>query len=267
MSHVTSLGEAPMLRRLASEPVLAFVLQRALVLEVAHPSIASGVDDHSAFRSLPLRRAWATLDTGARMVWGDEAVARSAAMQVHRFHDHVNGDGYSAHDKDLQLWVWATLVEAITYAHGRWIRPLSDEELDAFYDDMVGFAAFFGIPAELVPADRHAFEKYFESVLDGDTLAPTPTSSMLVRQVLWFRHRTVPGPLVRPMRVLAMGTLDPRVRDRFGLRLTGADRTLFRVLDGLLRRTYRYRPAGVVQRMPHLYVSLRAATDRRVRAA
>lgn len=260
------------IRRLSSEPVVGLVLQRALVLEVAHTKIGAGVEDHSSFRRVPYRRLWATLDAALRLVWGDDEVARGAARQVYRFHDHVNGplpepsaswpDGgrYTAHDATLLLWVWATLIDTALTAITRWLGPVPDEDADAYYADMCTFARFFGIPADLIPPDRAAFAAYVEDVVTGDALVPTPTSKGMVDDVLWVPNGRVPDFAVRPLRVLSIGTLDPRIRERFELSLSPRDQRLFDRLDRFLRRWYRYRPAWLLRRLPEIYVALRKPT-------
>ncbi|MEY2571159.1 MAG: hypothetical protein QOE63_1509, partial [Acidimicrobiaceae bacterium] len=183
----TGFARDSMIRQVTAELCVAMVLQRALTLEVGHCKVGAGVQEHSLFRQQPLRRLWSTLDTGLRLVWGSPTVARAAAEQVYALHDHINGelpepsaawphgDAYTAHDASLLAWVWATLVETSFVAYERWLRPLSDAEADAYYADMCTFASFFGIPRALVPADRAAFDAYYESVLAGDALEPTPT--------------------------------------------------------------------------------------------
>jgi uncharacterized protein (DUF2236 family) len=271
-SASTGFHRQSAIRRLSSEPILGLLLPRTLVMEVAHVKIGAGVTHHSLFRARPFARAWSTADVGLRLVWGSPTVARAAANQVYRFHDHVNGDlpepnpawpegsSYTAHDASLLLWVWATLLDATQVAQARWIGPLDDAEADALYLDFVTFAGFFGIPAAIIPADRAAFDRYFEGVIDGDELMPTATSSAMVREVLWFRHWNVPAAAVRPARVMAIGTLDPRIRQRFGLELSTRDQRLFDRIDRALVRWYRYRPARLLQRLPPLYVSLRRPT-------
>jgi uncharacterized protein (DUF2236 family) len=268
----TGFARDSMIRRVSAEVCIGLILQRALVLEVAHAKVGAGVQHHSLFRGKPVRRLWSTMDVALRLLWGDTKVARDAANQVYRFHDHVNGElpepgaawphgaDYTAHDASLLLWVWATLVETSITAYERWLRPLSDAEADAYYADMCTFATFFGIAADLVPPDRESFDRYYKSVLDGDELMPTPTSRAVVRDVLWFRHWNVPAFAVRRLRVLSIGTLDPRIRDRFGLELSARDQRLFDRLDSVLTRYYRHRPAWLLQRLPEVYVALRRPT-------
>ncbi|HEX3840844.1 MAG TPA: oxygenase MpaB family protein [Acidimicrobiales bacterium] len=260
------------IRRVSSEPILGLLLQRALVMEVAHAKVGAGVSHHSLFQSRPLTRAWSTADVGLRLVWGNPDTARAAANQVYRFHDHVNGElpesnpawpqgsAYTAHDSSLLLWVWATLVDLMEVAQDRWIGPLDGDEAEALYRDHCTFAEFFGIPPEIIPADRVQFARYFETKIAGNELMPTPSSTAMVNEVLWYRNWNVPATAVRPMRVMAIGTMDRRIRERFGLELSVADQRLFDRSDRFLARWYRYRPASLFQLLPPLYVALRRPT-------
>jgi uncharacterized protein (DUF2236 family) len=246
------------------------LLLRALTMEVAHAKVGAAVSEHSSFERYPLRRAWTTTDAALRLVWGSPEVARGAAAQINRYHDRIYGElqhpaaawpagtPYTAHDASLLLWVWATLVDTAEVAHARWLQPLEGEQADGYYTDMCTFACSVGIPRTFIPPDRRAFAAYVDSMVGGEDLKPTPTSADMVKRVLWFRHRHLPGWAVRPARVLAIATLDPRLVAHFGLELSAADRVLFDIVDGQLRRWYRYRPAPLVQLMPALYVAARA---------
>lgn len=253
-------GPDSLLRRVAAEPVLALLLPRALVMEVAHPSVGAGVDDHSGFRRQPVRRAWSTGDAAMRLVFGrpDEAVA--AATHVSALHDHINGrvagtgDTYTAHDASLLLWVWATIVDTFRVGYERWVAPLDAGDAERFYADEVAFARFFGIPPSLVPPDLGAFEAYLDSVLDlpvlegpapsGAALGGTDQARAVAHDVLWPPGRTVPDRLWRPARVLSTLTLDERLRQRLGLELDAADLALARRWDRALGSWYRRLPAA-----------------------
>jgi uncharacterized protein (DUF2236 family) len=247
------------------------MIQRALVMDVAHPQVAAGVEDHSQFRSRPWRRAWITVDAALRLVFGPTETARAAARQIYATHDHINGTlaeeagplgpetAYSAHDAALLTWVWATLVDSAEVAYSRWVGPLSESDGEAYYADMVAFARFVGIPAELLPVDRPAFAAYLEAMLAGDLLGAGDQGRRLARDILWFEHRSVPSPIVRLGRVLAVITLDPRLRDRLGLRLDPDDERFGNHLDEFLRRHYRHLPRARAG-LPRLYVLLRRPT-------
>jgi uncharacterized protein (DUF2236 family) len=120
----------------------------------------------------------------------------------------------------------------------------------------VAFARFFGIPDELLPPDRDAFARYLDAMLSSESLATGHQSRSLARQVLWYSHRTVPSPLVRVERALALATLDVRILDRLGIGVDDTDRVLGRRLDGWLTSYYRRfpRPPAV---LPALYILMR----------
>jgi uncharacterized protein (DUF2236 family) len=282
----TPLGHDSVLRRVVAEPVTALMIQRALVMDVAHPKVAAGVEDHSQFRSRPWRRALITIDAGLRLVFGPTPVARAAARQIYATHDHINGtlsfgdgapgdgapgdgapgDGtpssdssYTAHDASLLTWVWATLVDSAEVAYTRWVGPFSASEAEAYYADMVAFALFVGIPAALLPPDRPAFAAYLDGVLDSGLLGIGEQGRTLVRHILWFEHRSVPSPIVRIGRVLAVRTLDPRLRHALGLELDAADERFGNRLDQMMRSYYPRLPRARAG-LPIFYVELRRPT-------
>src|SRR3712207_4179221 len=102
--------------RVNREAVLLAGGGRALLLQVAHPSVAAGVVQHSDYDTDPYGRLYRTLDLVTRITFGSTSTAEKAAARLRGAHDEVKGerpDGerYFAHDPNLLLWVWATLVE------------------------------------------------------------------------------------------------------------------------------------------------------------
>jgi uncharacterized protein (DUF2236 family) len=280
-------GRHSVVRAVVAEPVTALLVQRALVMDVAHPSVATAVAHHSHFRSRPLTRAWVTVDAALRLVFGDEHTARGAARQIYGVHDHISGtfpgnvddgdagsgaftDGshdadvdaahdaaaYTAHDASLLAWVWATLVDTTETAYTRWVRPFEAAEATAFYAEMRSFARFLGIPDALLPPDRFAFSRYLEDMVSGGLPAATEESRSVARQVLWFDHWIVPSPLVRVERVLALSTLDPRILDRLDIAPDAGDAALGHRIDSWLRSYYRRLPRAP-RITPGLYVLVR----------
>jgi len=257
-------GPRAMVRRVAGEPVAALLVQRALVMEVAHPKVAAAVSDHSSFRSQPLRRAWATADAAARLVFGDDRAAVATVARIRRTHDRVHGemiegDAYTAHDPELLCWVWATLVDTAELAFTRWVRPFGDGEADAFYREMRDLARFVGVPDAMLPATNAEHRAYVERMLNGPVLGSTPATKTLARQVLWFRHVLVPPAVVRLERSLALATLDPRLLERLDLRASTLDTLVGRSWDAALRASYRYLPAPRLTPLP-VYLRMRALT-------
>ena len=267
----TPFGRHSVVRTVVAKPVTALLVQRALVMEVAHPAVAAGVEHHSRFRARPLSRAWVTADAAVRLVFGGDDVARGAARQIYRVHDRIHGDipgdtdhgppgavpaGYSAHDAALLTWVWATLVDTAETAFTRWVRPFGPLEAEAFYDEMRSFARFLGIPDPMLPAGRGEFGRYLEDVIGGGALGSSEVSRRVARQVLWYRHWSVPAPVVRLERVLALATVDPRLLDALDLRPSASDAALGSRIDAALIRHYRRVP-HLPAVLPALYLALR----------
>src|SRR5262245_64612965 len=98
---------------------------RALLLQIAHPSVAAGVAEHSDFRADPWRRLDGTLRSYLRIVYGSTAVARAEIRRLNELHKSVRGAGYRARDPDLSMWVHATLVDSTMAAYDAWLEPLS----------------------------------------------------------------------------------------------------------------------------------------------
>ena len=260
-------GPHSVVRAVAAEPVTALLVQRALVLEVAHPAVAAGVSHHSTFQRRPLSRAAVTADAALRLVFGDDATARAAVRQIYRVHDGINGplhgapeahDTYTAHDASLLAWVWATLVDTAQTAYTCWVRPFSATEADAFYNEMRSFGRFFGIPDHLLPQDRTALARYLEDTFAQESFGSSVASRALARDVLWFRHWSVPAPVVRYHRAVALATLDRRVLERLEISPSRADEEAARRIDRVLAHYRRLPRAPRV--VPSLYVRLRAPT-------
>src|SRR4030081_2124382 len=98
-------------RRVNRENILLLGGGRALLMQIAHPKVAAGVDEHSDFRSHPIRRLRRTIRMTMAIVFGDRETALTAARAVNQVHAKVRGTGYRALDPDLLLWVHATLAD------------------------------------------------------------------------------------------------------------------------------------------------------------
>ena len=65
---------------------------RAALLQLAHPWVAHGIDQHSATRSDPVGRFRRTFESVYAMLFGDLEHACRAARRVHAVHARVVGE-------------------------------------------------------------------------------------------------------------------------------------------------------------------------------
>ena len=126
-------SEQSITRRINRENVLLLGGGRALLMQLAHPSVAAGVDDHSDFRTHPVRRLRRTIRMTMAIVFGDRDTAMAAARAVNRVHAHVRGDDYQALDPGLLLWVHATLVDSALVTYSTFVQPLTDRERQLYH--------------------------------------------------------------------------------------------------------------------------------------
>ena len=64
---------------------------RALLLQIAHPLVAEGVDQHSDFRADPWARLAGTLRSYLRIVYGTTTTARAEIRRLNGLHRTIGG--------------------------------------------------------------------------------------------------------------------------------------------------------------------------------
>ena len=121
--------EGSITRRVNRENVLILGGGRALLMQLAHPMVAAGVDEHSDFRQRPMYRLRRTIRLTMAIVFGDRETALAAARAVNQTHGRVRGERYRALDPDLLLWVHATLVDSALATYETFVKPLPAREL------------------------------------------------------------------------------------------------------------------------------------------
>ena len=214
-----------MLWKVNREVLLILTGARAVLLEVAHPLIAAGVAQHSDYRRRPLKRLFRTVRAMQLLSFGTLEEAKQAAKRVHLAHRPVQGalesgvgplpEGtpYDARDPQLGLWVFATVIDSILIGYDLLIRPLSDAEKAAYYEDSKRMAHLLGVPPKTMPPAFEDFQAYVDRMIHSEVL----TVGDLGRDVAsgLFAHPLV-GPLARIGAFCGIGTLPEHLRASFG---------------------------------------------------
>lgn len=227
---------------------------RALLLQLAHPGVAAGVDEHSDFRRHPVGRLWRTLDRSLRLGFGD---TREAARLINRAHHQVRGPDYRAGDPRLLLWVHATLLDSALEAYQRFLRPLSAAECEGFYREAKEIGPLLGLPKSTYPNTYGDFVAYCTDMLSGSELRVDDRARALAAAVL-RPLPLVPGVVWKPFEIVTAGLLPAPLRDAYGLPWRQREQRAFRVLEAAIRAA-RHLPAPL-RVMP---VARRAARRRR----
>ena len=228
---------------------------RALLLQVAHPSVAAAVAAHSRYDAEPWGRLLRTLRVVTLITFGDTATSAAAASALRKVHDFIagtrsDGTAYRATQPDLLLWVWATLLQSSLLVYTRYVGDLTPAEIEAFYVEQQRFAVACGVPEGHWPAGYEAFADYFDSTVDGG-LVVTPEARRIARDVL---DPPVPAPLALPTRptfellkLTTVGLLPPSLRAAYRLDWGPLREQAFRLSGTALRRLVVTLPPGLRQ--------------------
>lgn len=208
---------------------------RALLLQIAHPAVAAGVDEHSDFRADPWARLLGTIRSYLIIVYGTSRATRAEIRRLNVLHRDIRGPGYSARDPELSLWVHATLIDSTIVSNDAWLEPMSRARRAAFYAEMRPIGRAFGVPETLLPAGIDAFEAYFAAMLElGGPVQVSPVARRLARVILepplaplaaWIPGGAAVQPWLARIPVAAyawtlwpaVGLLPRRVREAYGL--------------------------------------------------
>jgi uncharacterized protein (DUF2236 family) len=221
------------IRRVGNSPVTPFLGGgTAVLLQLAHPLVAAGVAEHSAYEADLWRRLLRTLRALYLITFGTKDEADRAGAIVQTVHARVRGTTraalgnyppgtpYTADDPSLMLWVHATLVYASLSSYQRFERRLSPHEQKSYYYDMATVARIFGTPPEVIPPTLDEFHEYFDAQLDGPEITVTEPARAIAELILR-------APLPAPMRLLGpahrlatAAQLPPRLRHEYGLSWT-----------------------------------------------
>lgn len=222
----------------------------ALVLQVADPTVAAGVRDHSDYARDPWGRLLRTLDYVYVMTYGGPEAATATGRRLREMHKRIKGvapDGrrYGALEREPFAWVHATLFEAIVLGHQHFGRPLRTDQVERLWAEWLDLARLIGIGEDDLPSDLAGYRAYFDRVVEerlehsdvvDDVLAvmtrPKAPALPVLGGRLWKLARV---PLSRPLAVATTGLLPPVLRERFGLRWTRAQALELRTLGALSR--------------------------------
>src|SRR5260370_5639696 len=220
-------------RRVNRENVLLLGGARALLMQLAHPKVAAGVDEHSDFRQRPLYRLRRTVRLTMAIVFGDRETAMTAARNVNRVHARVKGRDYHALDPDLLLWVHATLVDSALVTYETFVRRLGAAQRQEFYEQMNTAAELLGVPRSKFPPAFADFREYVDEMIATE-LQVGQTALELSRLVVRPRVLRLPGAAFVPLELVTTGLLPAALREQYRLPWGRGHQQVFRLLTRAL---------------------------------
>jgi len=206
--------------RVFKNPIALFVGgTAAVILELADPSVCAAIWEYSSFRKNPLGRLQRTGLAAMITVYGARSIAEPMIARIVRIHAAIQGKtpsgaSYSANDPRLLTWVHATAAFGFGEAYNRYVRPLSEGEVNRLYVEGTRASRLYG--AIDPPSSVDEMRALFEAA--GAQLARSP----VIFEFLQIMRETIalPRPLhwMQPMLVRAAVELIPAwIRARLGL--------------------------------------------------
>lgn len=147
----------------------------AVILEFAHPSVRTGVWEHTSFRTDPRSRVQRTGLAALMTVYGPRSRTEAMIAGVGRLHGRIagvtpRGEPYRADDPELLTWVHATAGYAIRAAYSAYVQPLTSAQSDRFMVEGLASARLYG--ATGAPASLPEWDALFARTLPALEASP-----------------------------------------------------------------------------------------------
>jgi uncharacterized protein (DUF2236 family) len=237
------------------EAALFLAAGRALLLQLAHPWVASAINEHSHVMDKPIVRFHNTFRVVYAMVFGSLDQALGASRHLYVLHARIEGEmpedvagylrgsHYQANEIAALRWVYATLIGSAVMAYEWVLPPLSEAEHEAYYAETKRLAALFGLPVEALPEDWNAFKAYCRKMEESQALGVSGRAREMVQRLLAGAGSWVKLP--RWYRALTAAWLPERLRGEFGMALSREDERLVEWTHRWLPKVYRSLPDAV----------------------
>lgn len=243
--------------KLQREIILLLAWGPAILLQLAHPLVARGIADHSAFRREShghMRRLYHTVGAMLQLCFGTDEEALAVLARINAIHDRVKGElpeaagafaagtPYSAHDPALLAWVHATLLDMNVRVYELYVGPLSVQEKDRYCAEATAIEARLGIPRETLPRSFGELGQYMEAMLSSGQITVSDTARTLARSILHPGTPRVAEPVLSVVRLATAGLLPPMIRDGYGLSWNPRKQAMLSLSAGLIRNLLRVTP-------------------------
>ena len=235
-AHKTEVGPHSLIGNYAGDYRIAFTIMTAELLQMMHPAIAAGVRDHSRFMKTNrgrIERIRRSVTPILQVVYSEHP--DEVGKWIRDQHPGINGsytneDGqpvdYHALNPDTFWWAHATFQNAMVGGvierfdkHG-----LSAEDKELLVEEGADWYSRYGVSTKPVPKTYTDFERKWNEVCDN-TLQMTPAAEQMIRMANIFP----------PARILMIGGLPARVRERFNIPWTERDQDRLKRIESFVK--------------------------------
>ncbi|MDT5119682.1 MAG: hypothetical protein QOE30_5421 [Mycobacterium sp.] len=231
-----------------------------VIMQLARPGVGYGVLESRVESGRvdrhPIKRARTTFTYLAVATNGSDAQKAAFRKAVNGAHAQVYSTDespvkYNAFDKDLQMWVAACLYKGAVDVYRTFIGEMDDETADRHYAEGMSLGTTLQVPAAMWPADRAAFDRYWQESLDLVHIDDTVREYLFPIAASRVRGVKLPGPLQRwsdgSALLITTGFLPQRFRDEMRLPWDAKRQRRFDRLMAVLRTVNHLMPRFVRQ--------------------
>jgi uncharacterized protein (DUF2236 family) len=233
--------------RLHHEQWLILGGARAFLMQAAHPKVAQGALDFSAFASDPFGRVYRTISAMSVLLMGTTHEVNTMAHHINRLHltvqgavqetigPYTEGEQYSAMEPGALLWVHISFVDSMITAYQTFVGPLSPEERERYWQESCRYARRLGLTDAVLPASYEHVQTYIKDALkSGEVIVGKQASevaqTILYPPIAWYRR-----PLWSIIRCITAGQLPSVLRQEYHLRWHWGNRVAFGSLSSFCR--------------------------------
>jgi len=234
------------------ESYIFFGAGAAVAWQLADPGVGRGVARHSQTLRRPFSRLRATMSYIYAVSLGTDEDRATIARHVNRAHVPVQGEGYSAFDRDLQLWVAATLYRGGLEMYELFVGPVPESSREPLYRQAWTFGRTLQVADEQWPPTADAFDAWWESrqsALRVDEEVRSYLHAVLGNGAPWYLRPALP---LQAFVTRAM--LPPHLRQMFALPWTPADEKRWQRFRRWAPRLYWLQPRWVRHLPAHYFL-------------
>jgi uncharacterized protein (DUF2236 family) len=224
-----------------------------VIMELSRPGVGHGVAESRVESGRidrhPIKRARTTFTYIAVASAGTDAQKAAYRRAVNGAHAQVYSTpespvSYNAFDPDLQLWVAACIYKGGVDVYRTFVGEIPEEDADRLYREGMSIGTTLQVPPEMWPADRAAFDKYWQESLEKVHIDDTVREFLYPIAVSRVRGVRLPRRVQEALEnfnlLITSGFLPQRFRDEMRLPWDAAKQRRFDRLMAVL---------GVVNRM------------------
>src|SRR5579875_1785619 len=229
-----------------------------VIMQLARPGVGYGVLESRVESGRvdlhPIKRARTTFTYLAVASAGSDEQKAAFRRAVNRAHAQVYSTdespvSYNAFDPELQRWVGACLYKGGVDIYRIFVGEMDDEEAERHYREGMALGTTLQVPPEMWPADRAAFDRYWQESLDKVHIDDAVREYLYPIAVGRMPGVTLPGPVQRWLDsfglLITAGFLPQRFRDEMRFSWDAAQQRRFDRLMAVLRTVNNLMPRFV----------------------